>query len=195
MTIWEILIIAVSVSIDAFAVSISGALCEGVGNIRRKAAMAAIFFGGFQFLMPLAGYFPARLLQGIISGCDHWIAFALLGFVGGKMIVEGLRMRPDEKSPQCPTGGSFFSPFRLVLPAIATSIDALATGAGIAFTGSGIWLPAAAMGVVTALISATGVCLGVRIGRLAGERPLMIIGGVAIVAIGVKILVGDLLES
>lgn len=182
MSFVAVLLIAVGVSIDAFAVSVSGALCDRTGRKIRNAAWAALFFGGFQILMPLLGFAAAALLQNVVRTMDHWLAFALLGFVGGKMIFEGLR-KEEEKAgkdgaePCCPP--DFFAPRALFLPAIATSLDALAVGAGLAFAGSGIWIPALAMGVVTAAASAIGVLIGVRLGSLAGERVMMVIGGCA----------------
>lgn len=195
MSFVAVLLIAVGVSIDAFAVSVSGALCDRTGRKIRNAAWAALFFGGFQILMPLLGFAAAALLQNVVRTMDHWLAFALLGFVGGKMIFEGLR-KEEEKAgkdgaePCCPP--DFFAPRALFLPAIATSLDALAVGAGLAFAGSGIWIPALAMGVVTAATSAIGVLIGVRLGSLAGERVMMVIGGCAIVLIGLKILLEHL---
>ncbi len=145
--------------------------------------------------MPLLGFAAAALLQNVVRTMDHWLAFALLGFVGGKMIFEGLHKEEvkggkDGAEPCCPP--DFFAPHALFLPAIATSLDALAVGAGLAFAGSGIWIPALAMGVVTAAASAVGVLIGVRLGSLAGERVMMVIGGCAIVLIGLKILLEHL---
>lgn len=189
----EVLLIAVSVSIDAFAVSVSGALCDRTGRKIRNAAWAALFFGGFQIVMPLLGFAAATLLQNVVRTMDHWIAFALLGFVGGRMIVEGVRRKEEKPEPGegcCPP--DFFAPRALFLPAVATSLDALAVGAGLAFAGSGIWIPAIAMGVVTAAASAVGVLIGTRLGSLAGERVMMVIGGCAIVLVGLRILLEHL---
>lgn len=190
---WEVILIAVSVSLDAFAVSIGGALCDRTGRMWRNAAWAALFFGGFQILMPLIGFSAGRLLRDIVAVADHWLAFGLLTLVGGKMIVEGIRFEPEcgrkDEDGEERERGDFFAPKALLIPAIATSLDALAVGGGLAFAGRGIWVPALAMGVVTALLSATGVLLGRRIGAFAGERAMMIVGGCAIVLIGLKILI------
>lgn len=192
----EVLLIAVSVSIDALAVSIGGALCDRTGRRLRNAAWAALFFGGFQVIMPVTGFFAATVLQSAVASVDHWLAFGLLGLVGGKMICEAVNEKEPEKSGDgspglnCPS--DFFAPKALVIPAVATSLDALAVGAGLAFAGTGIWLPALAMGVVTAAASIAGVLLGTRIGMLAGERVMMIVGGSAIILIGVKILLEHL---
>ena len=187
-----VLILAVSVSIDAFAVSVGGALCDRTGRCRRNAVNAAAFFGTFQIVMPLIGYFAATLLAGVVAAVDHWLAFLLLGVVGGKMIYEGIRPESEEvrrnEGGECSCPPDFFVSIALFIPAVATSIDALAVGASLAFAGTGIWLPAAAMGIVTALASASGVLLGRKLGTLAGERIMMAAGGTAIVLIGLKIL-------
>ena len=184
MSIWEVLLVAFSVSLDAFALSVAGALTSRQKTLE-NALLAAGFFGGFQFFMPLAGYFAAASLHGFVEACDHWIAFFLLAAVGGKMIFEGVR---GEGREQKASVTEFFDWKLMFVPAVATSIDALAVGAGIAFSGSPILLPSAAMGIVTAAMSAFGVCFGRRLGKLAGARPLSIAGGTAIVLIGAHIL-------
>ncbi len=185
MSFWAILVIAVGVSIDAFAVSVSGALCADHEHRYRNAFRAALYFGGFQILMPVAGYFVAAGLHSFVEHVDHWLAALLLAFVGGKMIVEGWKAGggPD---PECRP--DFFGWRALWVPAVATSLDALAVGASLAFAGSAILIPSLAMGGMTALISATGVLVGNRLGKFFGERPLLIAGGAAIILIGLKIL-------
>ena len=188
----EILLISLGVSVDAFAVSIAGALsCPG--RTWRNGTSAALFFGGFQFLMPVAGFFAAGVLTEALAAWDHWCAFALLALVGGKMIAEGIRslrrsgeadaaLSPEKKS-------DFFSPANMLLPAVATSLDALAVGASFAFSGQvSVWLPALSMGVVTGAVSFAGVVLGRRLKRFAGESVMNIIGGGVIFLIGLKIL-------
>ena len=185
MSIWEVLLIAFSVSLDAFALSVAGALTSRQKTFK-NALLAAGFFGGFQFFMPLAGFLAASLLHHWVEVCDHWIAFALLAFVGGKMVYEGVR--GEKKDGEKPRASEFFDWKYMFIPAVATSIDALAVGAGIAFSGSPILVPAAAMGIVTGLVSAVGVCFGRQLGRLAGARVLSCIGGAAIILIGADIL-------
>ena len=185
MSIWEVLLIAFSVSLDAFALSVAGALTSRQKTIR-NALLAAGFFGGFQFFMPLAGFLAASLLHHWVEASDHWIAFSLLAFVGGKMIYEGLR--GEDKGGEKPQPSEFFDWKYMFIPAVATSIDALAVGAGIAFSGDPILVPAAAMGVVTGLVSAAGVCFGRQLGKLAGARVLSCVGGAAIILIGANIL-------
>ena len=185
MSIWEVLLVAFSVSLDAFALSVAGALTSRQKTFR-NALLAAGFFGGFQFFMPLLGYLAASLLHHWVEACDHWIAFALLAFVGGKMVCEGLR--GEAKDGEKPRVSEFFDWKYMFIPAVATSIDALAVGAGIAFSGDPILVPAAAMGVVTGLVSAAGVCFGRQLGKLAGVRVLSCLGGAAIIVIGADIL-------
>ncbi len=196
MGIFEVLLIAVGVSIDAFAVSVGGALCDRTGRRWRNALWAALFFGSFQVLMPVIGFFAAVLLAGVVASCDHWLAFALLGLVGGKMIYEGVKPEkpadPGDPCGCCGKSADFFAPKSLVVPAVATSLDAMAVGAGLAFAGSPILFPALAMGVVTAAASICGVTLGTRLGSLAGERVMAVIGGAAIMLIGLKILLEHL---
>lgn len=190
MIIAEILLIALGVSIDAAAVSVSGSLCPGKFTKRHCAINAALFFGGFQFIMPLIGFFTAGIFSHAVRHFDHYLAFALLLFVGGKMIFEACRN--EEADNSCPLG-EFFSARNLIIPAIATSIDALAIGAGLAFSDRGIWLPSAAMGIVTAMVSAVCVMLGsrLRIKELPAKK-ITILAGTVIILIGAKILLQDL---
>ena len=185
MSVWEILLVAFSVSLDAFALSVAGALTS-----RRKtlhnALLAAGFFGGFQFFMPLAGYAAAASLHRWVEACDHWIAFSLLAFVGGRMVYEGIRGGNRDGGEKPVT--EFFDWKLMFVPAVATSIDALAVGAGFAFSGDEILIPAAAMGIVTGAVSAVGVCFGRQLGKLAGARVLSVAGGAAIILIGADIL-------
>ena len=194
MSFWEILLISFGVSVDALAVSVGASLAER-GDRFRNGAMAALYFGGFQTLMPLLGFVAASLCRDLVAAIDHYLAFALLAFVGGRMIVEALRPPPGKgrgSGSETPGRGGIFTWRGMVLPAIATSLDALAVGAGIAFAGAPILPPALSMGIVTGAVSFGGVLLGQRIGGLAGERPMQIAGGAAIVLIGVRILVADL---
>ena len=187
----EILLIAIGVSVDAFAVSVGGAMgCRK--NSFRNGCNAALFFGGFQFMMPVAGFFTASFLTGIVEKYDHWCAFGLLAFVGGKMIFDGLRKEEKNEEPLvCQL--DFFSPAKLFVPAIATSLDALAVGASIAFAGNSVWVPAIVMGVVTGIISFAGVELGYKLKSFGCEKLMTAIGGAVIVLIGLRILLADLL--
>ena len=188
---FEIILIALGVSVDAFAVSVGGAMgCQK--NSWRNGCNAALFFGGFQFLMPVAGFFAAALLAGFVEKYDHWCAFILLALVGGKMIFEGVKKEEKKEDPVvCQL--DFFSPLKLFVPAVATSLDALAVGGSIAFAGNTIWIPAAAMGIVTGIISFGGVELGYKLKSFGCEKVMTAIGGVVIVLIGLRILLGHLL--
>lgn len=178
------LLIAVGLSLDALAVS----LCSGLAlpNVRASHALRmASFFGGSQALMPVLGWLAGRELYAHISRFDHWIAFALLAAVGGKMMFEGLRRNTCETRPD---------PFRLgtlCVLALATSIDALAVGVSFSFLSMSIALPVAIIGGVTFALSLAGVYLGRRFGEVLGSR-IEAAGGVILVAIGVKILVEHL---
>lgn len=190
MALVEILLISFGVSIDAFAVSTSGSLCKPLLPRRIQALNAALFFGIFQFVMPVAGFFLAGLAMDFVRSVDHYIAFALLGFVGAKMIYEAFFEADQEVC--CKIDSDFFAVKNLFVPAIATSLDALAVGAGFAFSGRSLWIPAAGMGIITGLVSAFGVMLGSRLRNVIPQKYLTIAGGCAIIIIGAKILITDL---
>ena len=190
MTLTEIILIAFGVSVDAAAVSVSGSLCPGKYSKRRCAFNAALFFGGFQFFMPLAGFFSATFLTDAVAAFDHYLACGLLTSVGGKMIYESFCKKKSGET--CPLG-EFFSAGNLFFPAIATSLDAFAIGASFAFNKNSVWLPAAMMGGVTAAVSAFCVILGKRLAATsANEKIMTIAGGSVIIFIGIKILLQDL---
>ena len=183
----EILLIAFGVSVDAAAVSASGSLCPGKYSKRHCAFNAALFFGGFQFFMPLIGFYAASFFTEAFAKFDDIIAFVLLFAVGAKMVWENCRKEEEKKA--CPLG-EFFAPVNLLLPAIATSLDALAIGASLAFANKPIWIPSAAMGIVTAAVSAVCVILGKKLAERKSKiaDKLAIAGGVAIILIGFKLL-------
>ena len=186
MELTELVLIAFGVSFDAAAVSISGSLCPGKYSKRHCACNAALFFGGFQFLMPVAGFYTANIVAGMLERVNHWAAFLLLSLAGGKMVVESLK---KENSVDDPIDGEFFAARNMMIPATATSVDALTIGAGMAFSGEKIWFAAAMMGVVTAISSALCVIIGKKLAStLPAARNLSVVGGVIIILIGVKIL-------
>jgi putative Mn2+ efflux pump MntP len=176
----ELIIIAVGVSMDAFAVSI----CKGlsVRRLRPKyMASAALWFGGFQALMPLIGYFVGLSFADLVADVDHWIAFVLLGVIGGKMIKEACQK--DEDCDYDPD----FSFKTMFLLAVATSIDALAVGVSFAFLRVDIWTSILVIGLMTGAFSALGVVLGYVFGcRFKSKAEF--IGGLILVAMGIKIL-------
>ena len=177
MGIWELFVLAVGLSMDAFAVSI----CKGLslGKIKWKhMCIAGLWFGGFQALMPLTGYFLGSLFADIFTKYAHWIAFILLVFIGGSMIKEAFSKEEVNASM------SFQS---MLLLAIATSIDALAVGVSFAFLQVKIVPAVSFIGVITFLLSA----IGVKIGSIFGDKyrsKAEICGGVILILIGVKTL-------
>lgn len=188
MNLIEVIGISFAVSIDALAVSIGGSLCADSRRKVRNACNAALFFGGFQFLMPVCGYFASAWIVKYAGKSTNFIGCALLAFVGIKMIIDGMKSDSDEREV-CKVGMTdFFAPENLILPAVATGIDALAVGAGFAFSKTTLWIPAASMGIFTAIISAAAVLTGSRLKRLAGEKTMMITGGIVLISIGIKIL-------
>ena len=184
MGVIEILLIAFGVSVDAAAVSVAGAISPGRMSRWRCAGNAALFFGGSQFVMPVIGFFCAGKITAKVAAFDRYLAFAMLALVGGKMLVEAWH---GQERKACPNG-EFFSAGNMIVPALATSLDALAVGAGIAFAGHRIWYPAAAMGIVTAAVSTVCVYAGSWIGRRIGVRWAASVGGVAVIIVGIKFL-------
>jgi len=187
MGILEICLLAVALAMDCFAVSItSGFLLKRVQW--RPMLTMAFLFGLFQALMPLLGWFSTRYFHNYIEHVDHWIAFGLLAFIGGKMFIEGFK----------PETANHFDPTRLrviVGLAVATSIDALAVGISFACTGmtafSDILMPLVVIGVVSFLFSIVGCFIGIRIGGRF-HFPVEQIGGAILILIGIKILVQHL---
>lgn len=180
MNTWEIVILALALAMDAFAVSVgAGATLQRVtpGHYFRL----SFHFGLFQFLMPVAGWFAGRAIHDRIAAFDHWVAFALLLLIGIRMVAES-RRAPDPASPADPSRG-----WTLVGLAVATSIDALAVGVSLAFLEVGIWHASVIIGVVAAVASVAGVRIGDALGRLIGKRAELL-GGLILIAIGLKIL-------
>lgn len=180
MNFWELLVIAIGVSMDAFAVSI----CKGlsVQKVRLHHAFStALWFGGFQALMPLIGYFIGVSFADFVLSIDHWIAFILLGAIGGKMVKDSLAH--DDICEANPD----FSFRTMFIMAVATSIDALAVGVSLAFLRVNIWTAVILIGLVTAMFSGMGVKIGNVFGcRYKSKAEFM--GGVILVIMGVKIL-------
>ncbi len=175
-----IVLIAFGLAMDAFAVSIANGLTIK-GNRKQAALLTAVFFGGFQMLMPVIGWAIGLSLQGIISGIDHWIAFGLLTFIGAKMIYEALKTNGEEETEKT------LKLHTLLTLAIATSIDALMVGLSFAFLQTSIILPVAVIGIVTFTLSFCGFYFGCYLGKKFGHR-IEIIGGLILIAIGLRIL-------
>lgn len=187
MLLIDLFLIGVGLSMDAFAV----AICKGLGMHRvnwRHSIAIALFFGGFQALMPLIGYFLGSQFASFVEPVDHWIAFALLAFIGGKMLWDAFHEDDDEQ-----VGGEAekLDLKELLMLAVATSIDALAVGISFAFLEVNIWEAITVIGLTTFVLSLAGVCVGNRFGARY-ERPSTIVGGVVLILIGLKILVEHL---
>ncbi len=178
--------IAIGLAMDAFAVAISAGLTLDRVDTRQTFRLAW-HFGLFQALMPVIGWLAGLTLATWIAPSDHWIAFGLLAIIGGKMIYEALRAPEEERRRSDPTRG-----WTLILLSIATSIDALAVGLSLALLHVPIWYPAVVIGIVAGVFTAVGMHLGHRFGALLGRR-MEIVGGVILIAIGVRILVDHLL--
>ncbi len=179
----QIFLIAVSLAMDAFAVSVStGIAMPGFGP--RQAARIGLWCGAFQFFMPLLGYLLGSSVQVYIEAIDHWIAFGLLALIGGNMIREALFGAEEEAAAD-------LSARRLFLLALATSIDALAVGITMVFMDVPVLLSAAVIGVVAFVLATLGGLLGHRLGCLF-QRRATLLGGVVLVFIGAKILMEHL---
>lgn len=187
MDLLSLLLIAVGLSMDAFA----AALCKGV-SLRelkwRQAVAVGGYFGVFQAVMPLIGYLLARFFRQWVEQVDHWLAFALLCLIGCSMIAESRGQRGAESD-----GADGISPRTLLPLAFATSVDALAVGVAFALSGTyrSIFLTVAVIGTITFALSV----LGVRTGRFLGERfraQAELLGGVLLILMGARILLSDL---
>ena len=173
---------------DAFAVSIGKGL--SVRRIEPRHTMSVgLWFGGFQALMPLIGYFLGVSFASLVQNIDHWIAFILLGIIGVNMIREATAKEECE----CEKATSDFSSRKMLLLAIATSIDALAVGVSFAFLGVNIWQAVVMIGVITMILS----MIGLRIGNIFGCRyksKAELFGGCVLLLMGCKILIEHLSE-
>ena len=188
MGIFELLLLAVGVSMDAFAVSI----CKGLAMKKAtfKASMTCgVWFGGFQALMPTIGFFLGTLFADAIEAFDHWVAFVLLGFLGFNMLRDAFS---GEENDSCDANEADLSAKTMLVMAIATSIDALAVGISLAMAGDvNIWLAVLLIGITTGILSAVGV----KVGNVFGsryEKRAQFCGGVILALLGVKILLEHL---
>jgi putative Mn2+ efflux pump MntP len=184
MDLFTTLLIAVSMAMDAFAVSL------GIGTSQRADQPRARFrlafhFGLFQFLMPILGWLAGTTIERYISQFDHWIAFILLAYVGIKMIRSGLNPHQESYASDPSRGGT------LVVLAVATSIDALAVGLSLAMLNVQVLTPAIVIGVVTFGMSMAGLLAGHKLGERFGKR-MEILGGVILIGIGLRVLITHL---
>ena len=178
MTLWELFLLAVGLSMDAFAVSV----CKGLslGRIELKHMVkAGVWFGGFQALMPLIGYFLGSFFSDLITKWDHWIAFLLLLLIGGGMIKESFSKEEEVDANMDAKS--------MLMLAIATSIDALAVGVTFAFLKVNIVPAISFIGVVTFVFSAVGIEIGSIFG-IKYKSKAELAGGIVLILIGLKIL-------
>ena len=184
MGIWELLILAIGLSMDAFAVSV----CKGLSMEKislKSAGVVGAWFGGFQALMPLMGYLLGSQFSSYIDKIDHWIAFALLALIGLNMIREAFSKEENEAM------ASSISFRAMLAPAIATSIDALAVGVTFAFLDVAVVPAVCCIGIITCVLS----MVGVKVGSVFGTRnksKAEFVGGAILVLLGVKILLSHL---
>ena len=179
MGVGEIIFLAIGLAMDALAVSV----CKGM-TVKKVSPShvlkCGIYFGGFQALMPIAGFFIGSSFSRFIAGFDHWVIFGILAGLGINMIVGSFKEDKEQNDD--------FSHKTMFLLAIATSIDALAVGISFSLSGTNIWIAASIIGGITFAITAAGVVAGNRLGAvLAGKASL--IGGGILIAVGVRILV------
>ena len=183
MSLWELFILALGLSMDAFAVSV----CKGLSLRKiswKHMCIAGAWFGGFQALMPLIGFFLGRFFARIVTAYDHWIAFVLLALIGGKMIWDSFD--PEEESVDASMDMK-----TMFLLAVATSIDALAVGVTFAFLEVSILPAVLFIGATTFVCSAVGVKVGSVFGARYKEKAELV-GGVVLVLIGLKLLLDGL---
>ena len=185
MSVFSIILIAIGLSMDAFAVSV----CKGL-KMRKidygKTLLIGLFFGGFQALMPVIGWLIGIKFQKHIESFDHWIAFLLLAFIGAKMIYESLKGDDDDTSDSLQLS-------ELFILAIATSIDALAVGIAFAMLNNGIniFFSVAVIGLITFILSVIGVAVGNKFGSVYKNKAELT-GGIILILLGLKILLEHL---
>jgi putative Mn2+ efflux pump MntP len=178
-----VILIAIGLAMDAFAVSIAKGISVN-HNRRRSAILLASLFGGFQALMPVIGWLAGLGLRDIIMGIDHWIAFGLLGLIGVKMIYDSTKSEDGKEE--------FITLFAALTLAIATSIDALMVGLSFAFLEESILIPILIIGIVTFVLTLVGFKFGSGMGRVFGKK-IKVLGGLILIFIGIRILAEHLL--
>jgi putative Mn2+ efflux pump MntP len=184
MSFIELLLIALSMAMDAFAVCLAAGALQQTQGVR-PAFRLSFHFGLFQFIMPVLGWLAGETIEPLIQNYDHWVAFGLLAFIGLRMIYSAWR-GADEEHPPDPSRG-----WTLVMLSIAVSIDALAIGLSLGLLGILVWYPALLIGLVTGALSLVGLNIGNRFGRELGKL-VEVVGGVVLIAIGLRIAISHL---
>ncbi|MBI9064117.1 MAG: manganese efflux pump [Marinilabiliaceae bacterium] len=175
-----LLMLAIALAMDSFAVSISAGLSLKYFQLKAMGKIS-VFFAVFQGLMPVIGWFLGRTFESYIKSFDHWVAFVLLSFIGGKMVYEALKHESEAPciNPHCNK--------TITTLAIATSIDALAVGISFSLLGVEILFPAIVIGITTFIFAFAGLTLGIRLGSVFKNK-IELIGGLILIGIGIKIL-------
>ena len=190
MSFVSIFLISIGLGMDAFSVAVGTGFAAGRVNAGQLLRLST-GFGLFQFIMPLLGWAAGRAIADLISRYDHWVAFALLAAVGVKMIADSIRANDDKSDPQAgvpdPTKG-----LSLLILSVATSIDAFAVGLSFALLDASIMAASVIIGIVAFAMTAGGIFLGARAGKKLG-RKAGILGGLILIAIGLRILLKDLI--
>ncbi|MEA4889504.1 MAG: manganese efflux pump MntP family protein [Clostridiaceae bacterium] len=193
MTLLTLILLGLSLSMDTLAVAVATGICKGDIQLRH-AIKAGLVFALFQALMPAIGWFAGTRIIGLIQPFDHWLAFALLALIGGKMIYETLHettLSDDDASgdsaPACPKDDPT-ALGRLIVLALATSVDALAAGISLAVDKTPIAFAVGVIGGITFVVAAAGMLLGKRLGVLF-QRKACLAGGCVLILLGVKILI------
>jgi putative Mn2+ efflux pump MntP len=197
----SIFLTGVSLSMDAFAVSI----CDGMiykDLNKKKGLTIPLTFGVFQAIMPIIGFYVGLLVLEYIEAYDHWIAFILLLFIGGKMVIDGIKeLKAGEEEGEEVKIKKFSYP-EVLVQGVATSIDALAVGFSLNAMLEGVsnlqlaaWLSVCAIGIITFCISLAGLVIGIKVGKLFKKKASVaeIIGGIVLIGIGLKILIEGLI--
>jgi manganese efflux pump family protein len=185
MELLTVIVIAVGLAMDALAVSIATGAASKQLRIDHALRMA-FFFGSFQAIMPLIGSFAGLALKGMITSIDHWIAFVLLSIIGAKMIYESFKLKDTGNTANAE------SMKVLLILSIATSIDALAVGVTLSLITSSILLAATVIGITTFILSLLGTQIGRKVGHFF-ENKIEVVGGLILIAIGIKIVVEHVL--
>ncbi|UOO77840.1 manganese efflux pump MntP family protein [Neisseria sp. Dent CA1/247] len=187
MNLYTLSILAFAMSVDAFAASIAkGAACNCNCLTLRRVGRTALIFGIVETITPLIGWLGGSVAKPLIAEWDHWVAFILLLGLGGKMIYGSLSGK-EEDDPDTAKNGFWLT----VVTAVATSIDSMIVGVGLAFVEVNIWLAAFMIGTTTTIMSAVGMVLGRSFGKAAGKRA-EVLGGIVLIAIGSSILIEHL---
>lgn len=184
----------IALSMDAFAVSVSSGIC--IADMKfRHALRTAFAFGLFQFIMPLLGYAAGSTFANLIQTWDHWLAFGLLAFVGGKMLIESFSHKDESSCTEEELAKKNVLNLKvLLIMAVATSIDALAVGISYSLIQAPIWLASAIIGLITFALCLLGCEFGKRLGAKF-ERGAEILGGAVLLGIGLKILLEHLMAK